>query len=77
MDAINALFNNLLNVGLGVAVAVAAFFLMSGAFVYMTSGGNPRQMEKGKTAIVNAVAGLALVLSAKVVAQMLQTALGH
>lgn len=77
MDAINALFTNLLNIGLGVAVTVAAFFLMYGAFIYMSAGGNPRQMESGKTAMLNAIAGLAIVLSARVIAGMIQSALGH
>ncbi len=33
MAAINNLFTNLLNMGLGVGVTVAAFFLMWGAFM--------------------------------------------
>ena len=41
MDAINNLFTNLLNIGVGVGVTVAAFFLMWGAFVYMSAGGSP------------------------------------
>ena len=77
MDAINVLFTNLLNLGLGVAVTIAAFFLMAGAFMYMSAGGNPRQMESGKTAMLNAIAGLAIVLSARVVAGMIQSALAH
>ena len=76
MEAINALFLNLLNIGLGVAVTVAAFFLMWGAFMYMSAGGSPRQMESGKSAMVNAIAGLAVVLSARVIAGMVQSALG-
>lgn len=76
MDQINALFENLLNIGLGVAVAVSAFFVMWGAFLYMSAAGSPRQMEQGKTAIVNALAGLAIVLLARVIASMVQGALG-
>ena len=76
MEAINGLFNNLLDIGLGVAVTVAAFFLMWGAFMYMSAGGSPRQMESGKSAMVNALFGLAVALSAKVVAGMIQNALG-
>ena len=77
MDAINNLFTNLLNVGLGVGVAVAAFFLMWGAFVYMSAAGSPHQMEKGKSAMFNSVAGLTLVLSARVVTGLIQSSLGH
>lgn len=76
MEQINSLFTNLLNIGIGVAAAVAAFFVMWGAFLYMSSGGSPRQMEQGKTAIVNALAGLAIVLLARVIAGMIQSAMG-
>lgn len=76
MEQINALFDNLLNVGLGVAVAVSAFFVMWGGFLYLSAAGSPRQMEQGKTAIVNALAGLAIVLLARVIAGMVQSAMG-
>ena len=76
MDAINNLFTNLLNIGLGVGVTVAAFFLMWGAFIYMSAAGNPHQMERGKSTMVNALAGLAIVLSARVLAGLIQSSLG-
>lgn len=46
------------------------------AYIYMSATGSPHQMEKGKSAMVNAVAGLAIVLSARVIAGMIQSALG-
>ena len=76
MQSINSLFTNLLNVGLGVGVTVAAFFLMWGAFLYMSAGGNPHHMERGKSAMVNALAGLAIVLTARVIAGMIKSAIG-
>ena len=76
MEAISVLFGNLLNIGLGVAVVVSSFFLMWGGFMYMSAGGNPRQMESGKSAMLNAVAGLGIVLSCRVIAGMIQSALG-
>jgi len=75
MDQVNTLFENLLNIGIGVAAAVSAFFVMWGAFLYMSAAGSPRQMEAGKTAIVNALAGLAIVLLARVIASMVQDAM--
>lgn len=75
MDAINQLFTNLLNIGMGAAVAVSAFFLMWGAFVYMSAAGSPHQMERGKSAMFNALAGLAIILSARVIVGMIQAAL--
>jgi Type IV secretion system pilin len=76
VQQINALFTSLLNVGVGVGVTVAAFFLMWGAFMYMSAAGSPRQMETGKAAMINALAGLAIVLSPRVIAGMIQSALG-
>jgi hypothetical protein len=76
MDQINTLFNNLLNIGMGVGVAVSAFFVMWGAFLYMSAAGSPHQMERGKAAIVNALAGLAIVLMARMIAGMVQSAIG-
>ena len=76
MAQINALFANLLNIGIGVGAAVAAIFVMWGAFLYMSSAGSPRQMEQGKAAIMNALAGLAIVLLARVIAGMIQSAMG-
>ncbi len=75
MDQVNVLFGNLLNIGIGVAAAVSAFFVMWGAFLYMSAGGSPRQMEQAKTAIVNALSGLAIVLLARVIASMVQEAM--
>ncbi|MPZ49977.1 MAG: hypothetical protein GEU75_11900 [Dehalococcoidia bacterium] len=77
MDQINSLFENLLNIGTGVGVTVSAFFVMWGAFQYMAASGNPRQMESGKSAIVNALAGLAIVLMARVIAGMIQEAMAN
>ena len=77
MDAVNTLFNNLLTIGTGVAVTVAAFFLMWGAFVYMSAAGSPHQMERGKSAMINALFGLAIVLAARTIAIMIQSALGQ
>jgi len=76
VQSINSLFTNLLNIGLGIGVTVAAFFLMWGAFLYMSASGNPHHMERGKSAMVNALAGLAIVLSARVVAGLIKSAMG-
>ena len=75
MAQINTLFDNLLTIGLGVGAAVTAFFVMWGAFLYMSAAGSPHQMERGKTAMLNAIFGLVVVLSARVIASMIQSAL--
>jgi len=76
VDSINTLFANLLSIGVGVAVTVGAFYLMWGAFIYMSAGGSPHQMERGKSAMMNALAGIAIVLAAQTIAKLIQSALG-
>ena len=49
---------------------------MWGAFIYMSAGGSPRQMESGKQAMVNALFGLAIVFLARAVAGAIQSAIG-
>lgn len=44
---LNRLFENLLNIGTGVALALCALFIAWGAFLYMTAEGNPARMERG------------------------------
>ena len=60
----------------GVGAAVAAFFVMWGAFLYMSAAGSPHQMERGKSAIVNALVGFSIVLMARVIAGMVQDSIG-
>ena len=76
MEALNALFTNLLNQLTLVAATLAALCFGVGAVIYKTAAGSPRQMETGKTAMLNAVIGLALLLSARTVVGMIQSALG-
>jgi len=76
MEAINALFTNLLSITLGVAAAAAALFLAWGALVYMSASGSPHQMERGKAAMMNALAGLAIVILARPIVGLIQSALG-
>src|SRR5919202_293742 len=64
MEAISTLFNSLTNIGTGIAFSVAVFFLVVGAIQYMAASGSPHQLEKGKSTMVNALFGLAIVLSA-------------
>jgi hypothetical protein len=49
---------------------------MWGAFIYMSAGGSPHQMERGKSAMLNALAGLAIVLASRIIVGMIQSAIG-
>ena len=74
-QAITQLFSNLLTLGVAVGGAVCAFFLMWAGYQYMSAGSNSRQMEGAKQALFNALAGLAIIIGAKLLAGMIVSAL--
>jgi Type IV secretion system pilin len=74
-DAIIALFTSLLDVATRVGLAVAALFLAWAGFLYMTASGSPRRMETAKDAAFAAIGGLAVVLLAHTIAQLVQSAI--
>ena len=76
-NAVTQLFQHLLTIGTTVGVVVCAFFVMVAGYQYMSAGGNPRQMESAKQSLFNALAGLAIILGANVIAQMIQSALAN
>lgn len=77
MDSISTGINNLINIMLGLGLGVTILFVMYSGYVYITAGGSPRQMEKAKSSLVNALGGFALILLARVITTALQNALGH
>ena len=77
MQAIDTVSTNLLNIGVGAAVTLAAFFLIWGAYMYMSASGNLHKVESGKSAMTNAAVGLCIVLLARFLAQQLATAVGQ
>lgn len=74
-QTLNTFFTAVVGVGTGVGVTIATFFILWGAYHYMTAEGNVRRMERGKTAIVNALIGLGIVIIANIVAAAVQSAL--
>jgi hypothetical protein len=74
-DSIIALFTSLLEVATRVGLAVASLFLAWAGFLYMTASGSPRRMESAKDAAFAAIGGLAVVLLAHTIAQLVQSAI--
>lgn len=70
------LFQTLLDAATKVGLTAAALFLAWAGFLYMTAGGSPRRMESAKDAAFAAIGGLAIVLLAKTIAQLVQNAAG-
>jgi type IV secretion system pilin len=69
------LFDTLLDAATRVGLAAAALFLAWAGFLYMTAGGSPRRMESAKDAAFAAIGGLAVVLLAHAIAQLVQNAI--
>jgi hypothetical protein len=74
-ETIVKLFDTLLGAATSIGLAAAALFLAWAGFLYMTAGGSPRRMESAKDAAFAAVGGLAIVLLAHTVAQLITTAI--
>ncbi len=69
------LFQSLLGVATSVGLAAAALFLAWAGFLYMTAGGSPRRMESAKDAAFAAIGGLAVVLLARTIAELVKNAI--
>jgi len=58
------LIGNVIGVILGILGMVLVILILYAGFLWMTSGGDDKQAQKGQTYIKNAVAGLAVVIAA-------------
>jgi hypothetical protein len=68
-------FTTLLDAATRVGLAAAALFLAWAGFLYMTASGSPRRMESAKDAAFAAIGGLAVVLLAHTIAELVQNAI--
>lgn len=59
-----------------IAVPIATIIIIYGAFLIMTAGGVPGNLEKGKKAILYAVIGLAIMFLFRVIMALLAQLLG-
>lgn len=74
LGPITGTINNLLTIATGLGLLLCAYFLCMSGFYFMTSGGNPGSIERSKSAAMNACIGFALVLSARVIANLINGA---
>ena len=65
---------NIENILTGIVLGVATIFLILGAFQYMAAMGNQRGVERGKTAMIAALAGYAIVVGVKVITTIIDAA---
>ncbi len=59
--------NRLLNWVLVIAGLLAVIYLIYGGIMYITAGGDAEKATKGRTAVVNAIIGIIIILLAIVV----------
>ena len=60
---------------IGFAAVVATFFFIKGAYIYITSTGNPAALEEAKKTIRNALIGLVIIAGAMVMTGLFNSAL--
>ena len=64
MEQLTQTISNLVGILLGLVGAVGVGFFVYGAYLYLTASGAPHQMERGKSAMMTAIAGVVLALVA-------------
>ena len=70
MEQLTQTISNIVGIMMGVVGAVAVAYLVYGAFLYMTAGGAPQQMDRGKSAMMTALSGVVLALLAFVIVRL-------
>lgn len=65
-------FVQILDILLTFAIPLVVLFIIYGGFKLVTAQGNPGELEKGRSAILWAVIGGVIVLSAKIIINVIQ-----
>lgn len=68
--SIASIFRLIINWALAIAFIAAVVVLIYGGFLYITSAGNTDQATKGKTAIMNALVGVVIIVLSYIIVQI-------
>ena len=74
MEALTQTISNLVGILLGIVGVVGVGFFIYGAYLYLTASGAPHQMERGKSAMMTALAGIVLAMVAYGVVELVMDA---
>ena len=74
MESLTQTISNLVGILMGLVGAVGAGFFVYGAYLYLTASGAPHQMERGKSAMMTAIAGIVLALVAYGIVELVMNA---
>lgn len=73
MSNVEDFIRKVITVLAGLAGLVATGFFVVGGFTYITSSGNPEQLDKAKRTLTWSAIGLAIVIGAFILAQIVTT----
>ena len=74
MEELTQTISNLVGILLGIVGVVGVGFFIYGAYLYLTASGAPHQMERGKSAMMTALAGIVLAMVAYGVVELVMNA---
>ena len=74
MENLTQTISNLVGILLGLVGVVGVGYFIYGAYLYLTASGAPNQMERGKSAMMTALAGIVLALVAYGVVELVMNA---
>ena len=74
MEQLTQTISNIVGILLGLVGAVGVGFFIYGAYLYLTASGAPHQMERGKSAMMTAIAGVVLAMVAYGVVELVMNA---
>ena len=74
MEQLTQTISNLVGIMMGLVGAVGVGFFIYGAYLYLTASGAPHQMERGKSAMMTALAGIVLAMVAYGVVELVMNA---
>ncbi len=70
--SIQAIIANIVNWVFWLAGAVAIVYLIYGGILYITAGGDAEKATKGRTALINAIIGILIIVSAIVIINLVK-----
>lgn len=76
LACIPIVFNNVVDWAIALAGTVAVFFIIFAGFKFLTSGGDPKQVEGARKTLTYAIAGLIVVFLAFVIIKLIGTITG-
>ena len=73
VSQVESFIRNVIKVIAGLAGLIATGFFVAGGFMYITSSGNPENLDKAKRTLLYAAIGLAITIAAFVISNIVTT----